>query len=151
MSGGSAKKFIPIYFAMLFLIFAGAYTYEVLCGFFDVRYVATSSMEPSFPRGSLIVIVKDPYGIAIGDPIVYRYPQAPNRLLFHRVVDISGNSIYVKGDVAATVEAIGREYVYGVYLFGVPYIGFVREALIRAPFFPYLLVIVVAVILLYTL
>lgn len=151
MPGGSTKKFILIYFVVLCMVSAGAYIYEVLSGFFDVRYVATSSMEPNFPRGSLIVIARDPYNVAIGDPVVYRYPQALNRLLFHRVVDMSGDSIHVKGDAANAVEAIRREHVYGVYLFGVPYIGLISEALIIDPFFTYLLIIVVAAILIYIL
>lgn len=149
MLGGSIKKLIFIYFAALYMVFAGAYMYETLGVFFDVRYVASSSMEPNFPRGSLIVIARDPYDVAVGDPIVYRYPQAPGRLLFHRVVDISGDSIYVKGDAATTVEAIRREQIYGVYLFGIPYIGLVGEALIWDPLFTYLLIIVVVAILLY--
>lgn len=151
MPRGSTKKIILAYLLVFFVVLAGAYTYEVLGGFLDVRYIATSSMEPSFPRGSLIIIAKDPYNFVIGDPIIYRYLQAPGKLLFHRAVDISGDSIYVKGDAVDTVETIRREQVYGVYLFGVPYIGLIGEVLIGDLFFTYLLILVATAILLFTL
>lgn len=145
----SVKKLIFIYLITAYTIFAGIHMYEILCGSFDIRYVATSSMEPSFPRGSIIIIMRNPIDVAIGDPITYTYPQAPNHLLFHRVIDMSGDKIYVKGDTSSAIERIERKNVTGVCLFSIPYMGLLSEVFANDPLFTFLLFLLVTAILLH--
>lgn len=130
--GSSARRILTliiIYIALLVIFLSVACIYEVLSQSIEVRYVATSSMEPAFPAGSIIFFVKDPvrYGYAVGDPVIYRHPLAPSHLLFHRVIDVDGGYVYVRGDAASAAERVRAEDVTGVYLFGIPYLGLLRD------------------------
>lgn len=134
---GSARRiltFALLYIALLLTLLSILSVYEYLSENIEVRYVATPSMEPSFPTGSIIVYVKDPVrcGYAIGDPVVYRHPLAPSQLLFHRVVDFADGYVYVVGDAAQAAEKIKAENVVGVFLFGVPYLGLLRNPIALA-------------------
>lgn len=129
---------------MLALALACLALYDVLSEAVDIRYVATGSMEPSIPRGSIVVIYRNPVDISVGDVVAYRYPQSPNILLLHRVVWVNGTHVYVKGDAVDTVEMVNRENVLGVYLWGIPSVMLVVSYLLSDPLLLYTLVASIA-------
>lgn len=143
MRGGfkSVLRCLTLYSLLLCISLLCLLVYDVITSLFEIRYVATGSMEPYFPRGSIIVLHKDYGGLAIGDSIVYSYAHSPSTLLFHRIVDINNTYIYVKGDATTTVERVELKNVAGVYVFGIPYIVEILKTLILNPFLIFFLVI----------
>lgn len=132
-------RYAVAYLALAAVLLVGILVYDAFSAIFEVRHVATGSMEPSFPRGSLIVVYKDVYGISLGDPVMFRHPQAPRYAMFHRVVAMENGRIYTKGDAVDRGEVIGYEHVVGVFIFGIPYIMRLRDMLVSDPLFTYLL------------
>lgn len=54
-----------------------------------------NSMEPGFKKGDLVILrTTDNY--RVGDIVAYKYPKLGN--VFHRIVEIKGNSFTMKGD-----------------------------------------------------
>lgn len=135
-------KYLAFYAFTYLLLVSALLVADALSSSFDVRYVATESMEPCFPRGSIVVVQKD-VAIAVGDPVMYVYPQAPSTPIFHRVIAVNGSTAYIKGDAVDLVERVELRNVLGVYLFGVPYIMELAALLLSDPLIPYALVITV--------
>ena len=69
--------------------------------------VATGSMEPEFPVGS-ILYVKDalPSEVEVGDAITYTMGTDTNKVMTHRVIDINEEEAYfiTKGDANEVVD-----------------------------------------------
>lgn len=59
--------------------------------------VVSNSMVPTFERGDLILVEKNPQSYTPGDIAVY-YQESHDRDVVHRIVQIDGDQVTVKGD-----------------------------------------------------
>jgi signal peptidase len=97
--------------------------------------VLTSSMEPGFPPGTLIIVrpvaVED---VALGDVITYQMETGKPGVVTHRVIAINmtaGERTFVtKGDNngAADASAVLEGQIQGRLWYSVPLIGYVNNA-----------------------
>ncbi len=89
----------------------------------ELRYVVTESMEPTVPRGSL-VIIRSSSGMdyMLGDVVLANYESIP---LLHRIVDIdySQGKLVTRGDNRDTVEVLSLGDVEGIMEAGIPYVA----------------------------
>jgi signal peptidase len=93
--------------------------------------ILTSSMEPTYPPGTLIIVkpteVKD---IIIGVPLTYQIESGKPEVVTHRVVAISTTdgerTFTTKGDNNSAPDAkpVRPEQVRGTVWYAVPYIGY---------------------------
>lgn len=108
----------------------------VALGFIGVYAVPTGSMEPSIPRGSLVVVAKvSPAEVKVGDVALVIDRQA-GILVAHRVVgkDLEMGVLMVKGDAVEAVSEVPFSDFLGVVVFHLPYAGypFIHRQLIVA-------------------
>lgn len=90
--------------------------------------VATGSMEPEVPIGSLIFVTKtDAEKLVPGDIIAYREGSGAGAPIVHRVVenDTVAKELITKGDANSSEDLfpVGYDQVVGKVVFHVPYIG----------------------------
>ncbi|WP_167041688.1 signal peptidase I [Salinibacterium sp. ZJ454] len=98
--------------------------------------VLTSSMEPTLPPGTLIVVRPVETGdIRIGDAITYQIESGKPAVVTHRVISISSSSdgsktFTTQGDNngAPDAEPVVSEQVRGKVWYSVPWIGYVNQA-----------------------
>ncbi|WP_158861830.1 signal peptidase I [Leifsonia sp. AG29] len=98
--------------------------------------VLTTSMEPTLPPGTLIVIRPKPLSdIHVGDVMTYQIRSGDPAVISHRVVAITssttnGLTFTTKGDNNARADApVVPAQVRGVVWYSVPLIGYVNSAL----------------------
>lgn len=99
--------------------------------------VQTSSMEPNYPPGTLVVIRDvDPAQIKPGDVITYQLKSGEGALVTHRVTQqqrlASGELIFItKGDnnPSADPESVKPVQIRGKLWYAVPYVGWVAAAM----------------------
>ncbi len=97
--------------------------------------VLTSSMEPTYPAGTLIIVRPiDPQEIVIGDPITYQIESGKSAVVTHRVVSITSISdgtftFTTKGDNndAADPNPVLPVQVKGKVWYSVPWIGYLNN------------------------
>ena len=137
-----------IYSALALLVILGHFVYIMLAENIDARRIATSSMEPDFPIGSVVLIKRVHVDeVAVGDVVSYSYPQAPRYVLLHRVVGVDQDRVTVRGDATSVEEVVAKSNIRGVYVLGIPYVGLVGEASLADPLFTYLVILSILVIL----
>lgn len=95
--------------------------------------IATPSMEPEIPIGSLVCVERvDPQELEAGDIITYRDAQDPNVPVTHRVVenDLSQWELVTKGDANTQADPIRVSYgqVVGEVEFSLPVAGYLAVA-----------------------
>ena len=116
----------------------------VLLGW-QLQVIATGSMAPRFPAGSLAVIEPlDPADVRPGMTIVFSDPATPGRLVAHRAVKRLPGDLPVwqtKGDANATPDPfpVGASAIQGRVRWAVPGLGRVAS-LFEGPFAAALLV-----------
>jgi len=109
--------------------------------------VLTSSMEPTLPPGTLVVVRPTPVrDIAVGDVMTFQLTPGDPTLVSHRVVEVqslsNGETRFVtKGDNndQADAEPVTQEQVKGTVWYSIPWIGHLSVALggdARAWLFP---------------
>lgn len=99
--------------------------------------VQTSSMEPNYPPGTLVVIRDvDPAQIKPGDVITYQLKSGEGALVTHRVTQqqrlASGELIFItKGDnnPSADPESVKPVQIRGKLWYAVPFVGWVAAAM----------------------
>ena len=98
--------------------------------------VLTSSMEPSLPPGTLVVVKpKAVHDIHVGDVITYQIRSGDPAVISHRVIAITtsttnGMTFTTKGDNNAEADPpVVPAQVRGVVWYSVPLIGYVNSAL----------------------
>jgi len=98
--------------------------------------VLTGSMVPTFNPGDLIVTMPiDASEVKRGDIITFQPESGVNTLITHRVesvgFSIGGDTVFVtKGDANnASDEPIIADQVMGKYLYHVPYVGYLANAI----------------------
>ena len=98
--------------------------------------VLTSSMEPSLPPGTLIVVQPvDPDDLVIGDVVTYQIRSGASAVITHRIIGITsatatGRSFELKGDNngAPDADPVVDAQIQGRLWYAVPLIGFVSSA-----------------------
>ena len=98
--------------------------------------ILTSSMEPTLPPGTLVVVKPVPVQrIRIGDVMTYQVRSGDPAVVSHRVVAISrsnagGLTFITKGDNNAEADApVIPAQIRGVVWYSVPLLGYVNSAL----------------------
>ncbi len=91
--------------------------------------VTSSSMEPTYNKGDLLIVVKaDPQKLKVGDVIVFNAPWS-SKPVVHRIVRIENRGgvlrFYTKGDNNIVPDPGYRtpNDLYGVVIFHVPFVG----------------------------
>lgn len=121
---------------MITLLFLGQISGIRLCA------VVSGSMEPNLPTWSLsIVNTKASYdSIQTGDIVVY-YRRSDHTRIIHRVTEIEPNGMVTKGDANSVTDglSVGRDNLFGKYLFHIPYLGYFsklgQRPIVRVEFF----------------
>ncbi|MBR2925293.1 MAG: signal peptidase I [Clostridia bacterium] len=108
---------------------------------FQIYGVLTGSMEPSYPRGSLLYIREvDPDALRIGDVITFSV--SPNVMATHRIVDIVADEqtptyyrFQTKGDANQSVDTalVEPRKIVGKVSFAIPVIGYVAHYVQEPP------------------
>lgn len=99
--------------------------------------VLTSSMEPSLPPGTMIVIRPvDPGDIEAGDVVTYQLKSGENTVVTHRVVGsyllTNGDPVFVtKGDnnPSPDIDPIRAEQIRGELWYSIPYVGWLTNVI----------------------
>jgi len=99
--------------------------------------ILTSSMEPSMPPGTLVIVKPiDPQDIKIGTVVTYQLVSGENTVVTHRVLEIQGPtlpggdpSFITKGDANSAPDAkpVITVQVRGAVWYSVPWIGWVNN------------------------
>lgn len=96
--------------------------------------ILTSSMEPTYPPGTLIIVKPVPIDeIAIGDAVTYQIASGKPEVVTHRVIAISsvdGEKVFTtKGDnnAVADPKPVLPVQIRGTVWYAVPYIGHVNS------------------------
>ncbi len=92
--------------------------------------ILTSSMEPAFPPGTLIIVrPTPPEDIHVGDVVTYQFRSGDAAVVSHRVIGIrdsssGGRTFTTQGDNNASPDPdVVPEQLRGVVWYGVPYVG----------------------------
>lgn len=99
--------------------------------------ILTSSMEPSLPPGTLIVVRPvDPVELAVGDVVTYQIRSGEPAVITHRVIAISESTIgersfQFKGDNNSDPDPdlVVPDQIQGRVWYSVPFIGFANTAM----------------------
>jgi signal peptidase len=98
--------------------------------------ILTTSMEPTYPPGTLIVVKPtDPQSINVGDVVTYQVKSNEPEVITHRVVQIVHSSdpdaelrFVTKGDNNGAADGeIRAVQVRGVVWYAVPWIGYINN------------------------
>lgn len=102
--------------------------------------VLTSSMKPTYPPGTLIIVRPVPLDeIRIGDPITYQLRSGEPEVVTHRVVSImtgeGGRTFITQGDNNPVPDALAvlPVQVRGVVWYSIPYIGYANTIINGEP------------------
>jgi signal peptidase len=128
-----ARRIVNLAVLCLFLVvaltFLAARRWEL-----DFRSVATGSMEPNIPVGSVVVVQPvDPATLRFGYVITFKSPENPSLIVTHRVNKVMGEPeaplFRTKGDAndAPDLELVPPSNVLGRVRLHVPYLGFLAQ------------------------
>ena len=97
---------------------------------YDVYMVRSESMKPAINMGDMVIT--GPLGGALGREIragsIITY-QRGEELVTHRVLSVDGDTLLTKGDAMDNPDpwSVTMSQVRGIYLFRIPYIGYVSS------------------------
>ena len=111
------------------------FLFSIITFFYDVRYVATGSMEPFIPKNSIVVIDKSNEPVILGEVVMYHYSEAPNYKLLHRVVGYQNGLYLIKGDAMPQTDYVKQGNIDGKFLFGLPLLGEIKQIALLDPLF----------------
>jgi len=123
------KVFLWLVSIVLGLVVAGL-TFLYFSPGYDLRMVRSESMKPAINMGDLVITgpLNGPINgeIKPGMIITYEYSK---ELITHRVQSIDGKTLVTKGDAAEDTDSwsVTLSDVRGVYLFRIPYVGYVTS------------------------
>ena len=123
------KVFLWLVSIVLGLVVAGL-TFLYFSPGYDLRLVRSESMKPAINMGDLIITgpLNGPINgeIKPGTIVTYEYSK---ELITHRVQSIDGKTLVTKGDAVEDTDSwsVTLSDVRGVYLFRVPYVGYVTS------------------------
>jgi len=100
----------------------------------EFRSVASGSMEPAIPLGSVAVVEPvDVTTVQAGDVITFRSPENPILVVTHRVVEVNGppdaRLYHTKGDANDDVdlEPVPAASILGQVRLHIPYLGYLAQ------------------------
>jgi len=123
------RGFLWLVSIVLSLVVAGL-TFLYFSPGYDLRLVRSESMKPAINMGDLIITgpLNGPINgeIKPGTIVTYEYSK---ELITHRVQSIDGTTLVTKGDAAEDTDSwsVTLSDVRGVYLFRIPYVGYVTS------------------------
>ena len=123
------KVFLWLVSIVLGLVVAGL-TFLYFSPGYDLRLVRSESMKPAINMGDLIITgpLNGPINgeIKPGTIVTYEYSKG---LITHRVQSIDGTTLVTKGDAVEDTDSwsVTLSDVRGVYLFRIPYVGYVTS------------------------
>ena len=123
------KAFIRFATVLLILIIAG-FAFVHFSPDYNIYRVRSESMKPVINMGDM-VITGPPNGplngeVKPGSIVTY---QRAEELITHRVISVDGETLVTKGDAVEDPDArpVNLSNVAGVYLFKIPYLGYVSN------------------------
>ena len=127
--GKTIKIFSWLVSAVLLLVIAGlAFIY--FSSDYDLRLVRSESMRPAVNMGDLIITgpVNGPINGEVKPGTIVTY-QHSKELITHRVLSIDGTTLVTKGDAVEDSDSwpVALSDVKGIYLFKIPYVGYVTS------------------------
>jgi len=123
------KVFLWLVSIVLGLVVAGL-TFLYFSPGYDLRMVRSESMKPAINMGDLVITgpLNGPINgeIKPGTIVTYEYSK---ELITHRVQSIDGKTLVTKGDAVEDTDSwsVTLSDVRGVYLFRIPYVGYVTS------------------------
>jgi len=123
------KVLSQLVLALLILVLAGLAFMYISDGY-NLYLVRSESMRPAINMGDVIITgrLNGPINgeVKPGTIITYEYDK---ELITHRVESIDGNTLVTKGDATEDPDpwSVTMSDVRGVYLFKIPYVGFVTH------------------------
>ena len=95
---------------------------------YNLYLVRSESMRPTIDMGDLIITapLDDPINVQPGTIITYRYK---NEMVTHRVLSTESKTLITKGDATEDPDpwTVNLSDINGVYLFKIPYVGYVTS------------------------
>ncbi len=125
----TVKIFSWLVTAVLILVVAGLVFIYFSPGY-DLRLVRSESMRPAVNMGDLIITgpLNGPINgeLKPGTIVTYEYSK---ELITHRVQSIDGTTLVTKGDAVENSDpwSVTVSNVRGIYLFKIPYVGYVTS------------------------
>lgn len=127
--GRTIKIFSWLVTAVLVLVVAGLVFIYFSPGY-DLRLVGSESMRPAVNMGDLIITgpVNGPINGEVKSGMIVTYEHS-KELITHRVQSIDGTTLVTKGDAVEDPDSwpVTLSDVKGIYLFKVPYVGYVTS------------------------
>ena len=124
----NTKRVISYIIAGIFVIIAAAILFVILSPSYEARIVRSESMKPALQMGDVVVMgpAKDIGAIKPG--MVISFTKGEDTIA-HRVVSVEGEDIQTAGDALGDPDPwlVPFSDVSGVYLFKVPYLGYVAK------------------------
>ena len=111
--------------SVLVLFLVGLGLIYLLPGY-DLLLVRSESMVPAIKMGDLIITVPVNGDIKPGTIVTYRRPIGP---ITHRMLAVDGETLVTKGDAVEDPDpwSVTLSDVLGVYLFKLPYVGYLTN------------------------
>ena len=127
--------YVVMFVSLMFSVFSALWLVDTVSATYDLRYVPTGSMWPTIPRGSIVLIEKNPFSLEVGDVVVYHYDVAPSTAIMHRIIgyDYRTGTAYIKGDNSTAVDSVPYRNIDGRVVLALPYAGFLRALLQEDP------------------
>ena len=119
------RKVLSFLFIVLVLVFAGGVVFIILSPDYEAIVVRSESMVPTLNMGDVIVVGPVKGEIETGMIVTYQ-PEPNSDLVTHRVVSVEGENLTTKGDANEDPDPwqVPVSAVKGVYMFKVPYLGY---------------------------
>jgi len=97
---------------------------------YDIRLVRSESMKPAINMGDMVITgpLDGPLSGEVKPGTIVTY-QRGEELVTHRVLSVDGDALVTKGDAVEDPDpwSVTMSQVRGVYLFKIPYIGYVSS------------------------
>jgi len=97
---------------------------------YDIRLVRSESMKPAINMGDMVITgpLDGPLSGEVKPGTIVTY-QLGEELVTHRVLSVDGDTLVTKGDAVEDPDArsVNLSDVRGVYLFKIPYMGYVSN------------------------
>lgn len=111
-------------------------------------YVVSESMEPTFFKGDMVLKVDNNLvEPGVGDVVAFKAPWLDNKIVTHRVLEISEDSLITKGDNNLVADPLGSpDQLVGVIIGKIPWMGWlISPWAIRIIAFSLLVIIIIEV------
>ena len=110
---------------VLALVIAG-FVFVYFSPQYDICLVRSESMKPAINMGDMVITGPRQRHIEPGEIVTY---ERGEELVTHRVLSVDGDALVTKGDAVEDPDpwSVNLSDVRGVYLFKIPYIGYVSS------------------------